>query len=254
MTRISFIATLAMTTLFTTSALAAGYQYGAGLDTGPDANQEFFADAIEDYSPVGYSNLSLCIDGVESFADWMVASGYEDGVVWTDEHAWSSDFEWYRSDNSQNDAADISYFSGHGSSGAIYFGDTTYPITRYYETRWGDNDVEFVALDACSTLDYRGRYKFATANLDEGVHYILGFATGALDVSTTAEQFGLYLWAYFPVRGAWMFATMNGHPTGHQAAYVRFTSPGCDTYNDSLRSFACDPDSGSSFRTSVWDL
>lgn len=254
MTRIHLTLTFIALSFTAASAAAAGYEYGTGLDTSQDDANQFFADAIEDYTPTGAGNLSWCIDGVESFADWLVAAGHEDGLVYTDGDAWSADFEWYRHDDIYNDAADISYFSGHGSSGAFHFGNATYPMVRAGETRWGDQDVEFVALDACSSLDYRGRYKFATNNQDEGVHYILGFATSAWDTTVTADYFGMYLWAGYPVRSAWTYATMAGHDSSFQGAYVRFKTHSCDTVNDTLTSQACDPTSGSSFRTAVWDL
>lgn len=254
--RSTLITLLTLIGIATTSgtARADAWPWGNVISIGGDAHWEFLAASINDYTPVGGGNLSNCIPGGEAFSEWMDDAGFYGGVMFTDDSAWASHYAEAMYDDDFNDSADVSYQSGHGNSGRFYFGNATYPRLDADETRWGDVDSEFVVFDSCMTLDYDGRRVFAQHNVNDGLHYVLGFETYALDTTTTADHFGQYLHNGYTFRSAWINATRDGHNSSYTAAYIRFTNASCNTRNDKLAHQSCDPTSGSSVLESSWSL
>lgn len=239
------------------STARAGYFSKGKILTSPDdAQTEAFGVGVEDYSGTGGGNLQFCIDAVQSWIGHLESAGVANWHYCTDPNGWSTDWENSGGDDVYNDAGDLSYFCGHGSSGRFYFnGSKGDDLVSASETRWGNNDVEVVAIDACQVLDASGRTSYGNANINDGVHYILGFDSNALDIVTTGQYFGYYLRNGYSVRSAWNLATREGHSSSFTGAYVRFTSQSCDTYGDSLFGMApCNPTSTTKFYTSTWTL
>ena len=150
------------------------------------------------------------------------------------------------SDDSYNDQADLSYFSGHGSSGTLHFSNT-YGYNALYasQTRWGNQDLDIIAMDACQVLNASGRSTFISTDVNDGVHWLMGFQTNAWDVSTTADLYGYYLAQGYYVDSAWIVAAQAGHDSSFTAATVHFRSSACNTWWDTATTVSCDPTSGS---------
>lgn len=217
---------------------------------------EIYADAVEKYNGTN-PDLALCIDGVDQYVYYMGYKGYSIYREYTDNAAWPTDFEEAHGDDIYNDVGDFNYFSGHGNTGSFYFGynpGSSDLVVTASETWWGENDAEVVALDSCLSLDSTGRSAFGSANLNSGLHYIMGFATVANDTAATAAYYGYYLYAGYGVRDAWHYAADAGHDATHTAAYVRFYNYTCDTYSDDAVTVSCDPTSGSSYSYATWTL
>ena len=245
------LATLA----FLSAPVHANYYTNGTWSTSPDeGNREIYGDAVEDYSGTGSSNLNQCVNGLEDFIYWMEFINYTRWQYSTDEDAWSWDFEDGELDETYGDAGDFAYFSGHGSTGYAKFngdyGDNLYDT----ETLLGNNDLEFMAFDSCQTVNAAGRTDFIAANEGLGLHFVFGFQSTALDISTTARNYGIYNMVGYTVRNAWVTATMDGHSSSKTGAYVRFYEAGCDTLNETATSFACDPEGVVSTVEFTWTL
>lgn len=247
-------------TLFFAAAFAPAHASSAGGTIASDkdgSSWEIYADAVEDY-PGTYSDLALCIDGAEAYIAWLGYKGYSNYRLYTDNSAWPSDFEEARGDDIYNDMSDFNYFSGHGSSGAFWFGYNPYSSSDLSvsasETWWGENDADVIALDSCNSVDSSGRAAFGSANLNAGLHYIVGFESVALDTDATAAYYGYYLYNNYDVRDAWHYAADVGHSSSYTAAYVRFYNSWCETYYDDAINVSCDPTYASSYTWSSWTL
>lgn len=241
---------LALTVGLLSTPAFAGAGYGGTFSTsGEDGVTELFADAVEDYSGTGMKSLGVCTDEVQAWITNLagLTSNYK---YYYDSTAWSSDFE-STFDGYYADAADFSYFSGHGSTYAFYFnGSSGDDVGTSWETSFG-SDVEFVHFSSCNTLDAASRTNWAAWNLNDGVHWLFGFQSQALDVTTTGSLDGYYLANGYYVDTAWWLATDAGHPTANDSAGVpytssslQFTSSACNTWWDRGTSYTCDPTSG----------
>lgn len=233
--------------LFASSTASAGYYSSGTMSYGvDDGYKEIFGDSIENYSAAGLSNLGVCHDGNLAFVNRMIPEGFSNYLLYTDNDAWSTDYENAASDDYYNDRADISYFSGHGSSNTFYFSNTYgYNHVTVGETRWGNMDVEVVALDACNVLDNAGRTSFSSQQLNDGVHWLLGFHTNAQDVTTTADLYGYYLDQGYYIDSAWIAAQQAGHSSSYIGANMYFRNSSCNPWYDRASSMSCDPTSGS---------
>lgn len=246
---------LAGLTLLSSTARAGWHTSGPWSTSDQDGSTwEVYGDAINDFSGTGLSNLSNCVPGVLAWAGRMRNAGYS-YQVGTDQDAWSSDFEEVNFDDSYADASDYAYVSTHGASNFVFFngahGDDGLTAN---ETFWGELDMDVIAFDACNVLDANGRQQYINNAINDGVHYLLGFDSLALDTSSTADLYAYYLTQGYTHRAAWFTATTTSHPAGYVASYVRFRSGGCDTYNDTMNVVSCDPKSGSWAMTSTWAL
>lgn len=217
------------------------------------SNWEVFAGSVMNYGGDGSSNLVNTTPGVNAYLTQMWSVGYTSYLHEYDEILWSSDWEQSGSDWLYNDRGDYNYFSGHGNTGGFYMhGTSGNNEVLASETRWGDQDADLVALDSCLSLNSTGRTNFGTNDLNQGVHWIMGFDTTAKDVQTTAANFGTYLRNGYYVDSAWILATSDGHNATHIGALVRFYNSSCNTYWDKATTASCDPRSSSSYITQTW--
>ena len=253
MTRTLFSSLSLLAAFSATPAFAGYYTSGTrGTTTTDEGLAEVYADAIEDYG--GSGNLYKCIDGVELFINHMDGAGYSNYAYSTDASAWSTDYEQANSDDTYNDTADFGYFSGHGGSGGFSLhGSQGDDWVDASETRLGNQDQEVLALDACQSLNAAGRTRWINNNRNDGIHWIMGFHSNAIDNTTTADDYGRHLANGYDVDTAWILATMAGHSSG-TGAYVRFYNSSCDTYWDDIHSLSCDPTSNASTAEYTWSL
>ncbi|WP_431104070.1 DUF6345 domain-containing protein [Roseateles noduli] len=173
---------------------------------------------------------------------------------WGDDLAWDRDFEQQGvgspasgSDTIWADNVDMVFFSGHGSPGGFHFGvKIDDALARPTEIRWGDKDLEWIALDACNVLEESGVFSRWGWPVFKGLHYILGFHTTTSDEADRGRILAQYLNNGETVRRAWIKACQDTEGSDTQWAYLRADAEGTDTYNDhwwGKGSVSADPDS-----------
>lgn len=241
--------------LLSSPAMATWTTSGSWSTTADEGTYEVFGDATDDWSHTANSNLTCTISGLKDWVSWMSSTGYSNSKYGTDGNAWSSAWEQASADDSYGDAGDFGYISTHGTTDYVAFNGTSGDnALTSSETQWGNNDIEAIAIDACQVLDATGRSSYSTADKNDGIHYIFGFSSSALDTTITADYDGMYLYAGYSLKGAWKAATQAGHTSSYTGAYVRFFKTGCDTSTDTAYATSCDPKSSSSVATSTWAL
>ncbi len=234
-------------------AHAGSYSGGSFVALGDDSRKEIFGESVNAHAACAGSNLYNTTAEVNAFISRMAGPGYTNYRHYTDYDAWSSDFDQSLYDLTRADAGDFWYVSTHGGSGGFYFcGSSGDDLLGYWESNWGDGDAEIGILSSCYSLDSGGRSAFATANLNDGVHHLLGFESTALDLSTIGDLYGYYLANGYYIDNGWMFAVDGAHPVGHTSADLRFQTTACATYWERLSSLTCDPKSGSTAVSQTW--
>jgi hypothetical protein len=159
---------------------------------------------------------------------------------WGDDLAWDRDFEQAGlgspadgTDGTWADNADFVFFSGHGSSDRFYFGTKLDDaVAKSSEIHWGDNDLEFIALDACNVLERDGVFDRWGWPVFRGLHYILGFHTTTSDEADRGRLLAQYLNAGWTVREAWIKAAQDTESSSTWWAYLRADNASTDTYHD----------------------
>jgi hypothetical protein len=182
-------------------------------------------------------NLSNTKAQAEGFLNTLAATR---GFNWGDDLAWDQDFEeagrglpTTGTDSTWVDSVDFVYFSGHGSADEFYFGTSNDDgATKSSETRWGNQNLEWIALDACNVLARDSVFDRWGWPVFGGLHMILGFHTTAGDEANRGRLFAQYLNAGWTVREAWIRCCQDTEGPERQWAYLRAHAPGCDTYND----------------------
>ena len=160
---------------------------------------------------------------------------------WGDDLAWDQDFEQSGqgspsggTDTTYVDDVDIVFFSGHGSTNGPFFGVATHDsgTATPGEVRWGDRELEWIALDACDVLAVNGVFDRWGWDRFKGLHYILGFDTTTSDESKRGRYFAEKLNAGWRVRDAWIHACQETEGSGTRWAYVRADMAGTSTFDD----------------------
>ncbi len=245
----SFIAPLLGTLALALSTPAfAGWSTVGSMSTTPDeGSNELFSE--------GTGGTYSCPTGSGSWITQVSGAGYGNYYHGTDTDAWSLDWEEAGYDWFYNDSADISFYCGHGFPGGFTFNGSAGDNVLYAsESSWGNGDLEAVHLQTCQALSATGRSAFISANLGDGVHWILGFETNALDTSSTPDLDGYYLKLGYDFDTSWYWATSATHDSPYIAAAVRFTSSACNTYYDDVYSMSCDPTSSPWSAEYTWAL
>ncbi len=172
---------------------------------------------------------------------------------WGDDLAWDQDFEQAGvgsppagTDTTWVDDVDFVFFSGHGSPEGFYFGrDIDDAVVKSSEVRWGDRQLEWIALDACDVLARDGVFDRWGWPVFHGLHLILGFDTTTSDEPDRGRLLAQYLNAGWTVREAWIRACQDTEGDETRWAYLRADSAGTDTYHDhwwGKGSVSADPD------------
>jgi len=181
--------------------------------SGDDSVREVGTEWIVDY-PWPTSDLPNCDDSAKGLVDKLTSKGwslpwgrYSSGYPrYGNRQVWKSDFT--TSNNSYVDDVDLIMFHGHGASGWdwTYWGWRDGPyLTSWHpdrnvlpggcRQRWGDKDLEWIALHGCSILSDRSRASWASAM--NGVHLILGYKTSSYNTRTGGR------WASYMVSDGW---------------------------------------------------
>jgi Family of unknown function (DUF6345) len=182
-------------------------------------------------------NLSNTKAQAEGFYDTLSATRR---FNWGDDLAWDVDFEATGvgsppagTDVAWVDNVDFVFFSGHGGPDEFYFGvKMDDALAKATEVRWGDLDLEWIALDACDVLKRDGVFDRWGWPVFHGLHYILGFHTTTSDEANRGRLLAQYLNAGWTVRQAWIRACQDTEDAETWWAYLRADAAGTDTYND----------------------
>ena len=195
--------------------------------------------------------------------------GWVGNFNWGDSCAWEQDFKRPDKGGTANrwaDAADFVYFTGHGSPWGFYFrcdvpDDDMIESDHYSgpdngDLRLGRQDLEWLALEVCSTL--RLDASKAGANYDvfdrwakafQGLHIILSFTTSSLDLENPGRYFASLcdgrwpsvifgipeVWLpRLPIRiiDSWFVMTSLTQPDWAESAVLYANTQGTDTHND----------------------
>jgi len=108
------------------------------------------------------------------------------------------------------------------------------------EARWGDGDLEWIVLDACSPLAWEnenGENVFERwGPALQGVHMICSFATGSQNVQTRGMRFAMYLTGPFfryTIKKAWFQACADTEGSNCWAA-VLYATKSADPWSPQL--------------------
>jgi hypothetical protein len=186
------------------------------------------------------SNLSNNDNNAQGFYNKLSAvRQFEYG----DDMAWDSDFEASGagippsgSDTIFADAVDIVFFSGHGSSSGMFFGNASHDdgTAGSGEMRLGNSNLEWIAMDACEVLAWDSGKVWNRWGwpVFRGLHLMLGFHTTCTDVKDRGEKFADRLNNGWTVRDAWIRACIETEGSDVSWAYLRADAAGTDTFND----------------------
>ncbi|MGD8453225.1 MAG: DUF6345 domain-containing protein [Phycisphaerae bacterium] len=152
------------------------------------------------------------------FDELVQHAGWIGAFNWGDGNAWEDDFK--RTDKGGHapdwaDAVDICYFTGHGSPWGFYFrsdvpDDDTAESDHVSgalngDLRLGKNNLEWLALEVCNTLQWEAARGGSTYNVFdrwraafEGLHIMCSFTTTSLDRTTPGRYFAAFLDGRWP--------------------------------------------------------
>lgn len=153
---------------------------------------------------------------IEGFYNFMGQSlGYSREFNWGEYSAWEQDFKYVDiggDDSDWVDAVDFVYYQDHGGPyGVAFTSQMDDGGLHSTEARWGDGDLEFIVFDACSVLMWQD--PTTLENVWErwtpafrGLHLMLSFATGSMNVQTRGLSFAFSLWQGYPLINSWFYA------------------------------------------------
>ncbi|MHA2384827.1 MAG: DUF6345 domain-containing protein [Candidatus Thorarchaeota archaeon] len=202
---------------------------------------------IEWVGLTGHPPLGNTQTNIEGFYNWMnVFGGYDQEFNWGEYSAWEEDFKYEGfggTDNQWVDAVDFVYYQDHGNPDGVAFSSSHDDGWLHYsECKWGDGDLEWIVLDACSPLAWENENsenvweRWAPAL--QGLHMILSFSTGSNNVQTRGWRFGMYLTGFMftnkmSLADAWFRACAETQGSTCYAA-VLYASKSADPWNPQL--------------------
>jgi Family of unknown function (DUF6345) len=126
-------------------------------------------------------------------------------------------------------------FSGHGNTAGFLFGiaNKDNGTTAPSEMKLGDNNLEWLILDACQVLERDNLKVFDRVRpMFKGLHYVLGFDTTTGDEAHRGSYMADYLDDGDRVRDAWRKTCQETEGSSTNYAYVRADASGTNTFND----------------------
>lgn len=249
----SFLLLLALLSAFTMIPMVAAGEGGPApsliTPSGPsgaydDGVKEI---GIEWVGLTGHPPLGNTKTNIEGFYNWMgTIGGYNREFNYGEYAAWEQDFKYYDiggTDNDWVDAVDWVYYQDHGNPDGIAFSSNHDDGGLHYtEARWGDGDLEWIVLDACSPLAWVNEdgvnvWERWTPAL-QGLHLILSFATGSNNVQTRGVRMGMYSTGYIFINklslvDAWFKACAETQDSNCLAA-VLYASKSADPWHPQL--------------------
>jgi hypothetical protein len=134
--------------------------------------------------PCDQNELSYCDDTSVGFLNGMVSRGHTQRFNWGDGNAWEQDFRdpaFGGDDTNWVDSVDFAHFSSHGGTSAAnifsgYFGSQNTACTwRSDRARFGNNNLEYLCIDACNSLELTRNLIATWQNAFWGLRMILAF-------------------------------------------------------------------------------
>lgn len=157
--------------------------------------------------------------------------------------AWEKDFEKASVggiDSSYADSLDFAWFGGHGSPILFSFpanhdgGDGNWEtVLHYSEANWGDLDMEWIVIHACSILEDNWTpdvfQRWGTPVM-KGVHAIFSFESSTLDTpiwtwypffwESAGKRFVNYMTTPYTLGYAWERTTIDWQPSEYQGVQI----------------------------------
>jgi len=139
------------------------------------------------------------------------------------------------------DNVDFVYYSGHSDEGGLKlwaYDEHEDPVARpdyvqSNEVKWGDKDLEWMALSSCCLL-HESTYSQWLPAFDNRLHGICGFDSEATDVTNLGYWFAIYMveGSYrYSIGRSWREATIDTEP-GHWAAILYGQSADISFYDE----------------------
>ncbi len=203
---------------------------------------------INTFPTCGFDQLGGRDDTAVGFYNMLTANGYTGRFNWGNNNAWANDFmdkTIVASGDDQNwiDTVDIAYHADHGNVGIFGFGVAVDRcIVSANDCRWGNNDLEWIVLDDCSTLR-QGQYGVWWPTF-QGLHMIISFDTNAHDDGSRGGYFAEKLVAGWTVKQAWWYASEQTEGSDTYAAIAGASNGDTSIYNEHIWNFgfvATDP-------------
>lgn len=167
------------------TALTSPVSAGTG-DDNDSSSPEVGIEWVEDYT-WPYSDLPYSEDSAEGFYDRLGDEGWTKKFNKGNSNAKDEHFEQSGSDTTYIDGVDIAFYQGHGSAGRLDI-STVWEKVDSDEAEWGDYDLEWIGLHACSVLSNND---FTDAL--HGVHLICGFSTTSYNYADDGENWADFL-------------------------------------------------------------
>lgn len=166
------------------------------------------------WRPLPYSE-----ENSEGFYNWMGGvGGFNKEFNWGEYSAWERDFkaeEFGGIDDEWVDAVDIVFYQDHGGPNGVTFRSMEDDKALHYrECRWGDGDLELLALDSCSAFRWEndtGHNVFQRwADTLQGIHMVCGFATTSQNTKTRGVRFAKFMTGFgqnpLTIKNSWFKA------------------------------------------------
>jgi hypothetical protein len=212
--RTTISAFLAILLLMVSTGIAYAY------DSEDDSVIEVGGVSIDHY-PGLWTDIPIADETTTDFVETLESFGYTERFNYND---LTDEAHFSGNDAYSADGVDIFWYTGHGSPGTLKLSDDQYPIFHssivgYDEVLWGDTDLEWVMLYACSTLQYdfpcgpktSGRF----AQSLNGAHMICGART---DMQATLDTAGFevatYLTGGYSVMWSWFYGCETTQSSG----------------------------------------
>ena len=189
-------------------------------------------------------------DSAEGLYNELTAAGWYGKFHWGNANAWMSDFT--TDNNNWIDSVDIALIGTHGAESYDSFwganlssvvfstgtSDSFMSPGQVYNL-WGDNNLEWIALDSCSVLRDSSVGQWSCAM--NGLHQLLGFKnTMYVDLPGDGKKWGQYMtgswFSWFPipftVTQSWFLAVDYVQPHGWTTVTARVLAEESNNYND----------------------
>ena len=203
-------------------------------------------DAGVEYTGVCEGLPNTAANGA-GFANVFRGRGIPVAFEWGGYNAWERDYVDSRKrsdgiDSDYIDNVDIAFHSSHGnSSGFTFCSSQQSTFMHYSRALWGDRDIEWLGIDACSVL---AKSSGSTAWYNrwgpafDGLHLLMSFEGVNYDTTVEGRRFaenlfGLYYYNPLPVRAAWTSMCIRTHGSNVRYAVMGVIGPvGLSNYND----------------------
>lgn len=199
----------------------------ASAGTGDDSDSsspEVGIEWVTDYS-WPYSDLPNSDNSAEDFYNTLGNAGWTKKFNMGNSYASDAHFEHSGVngvDSSYVDGADIVFYQGHGEDDSLHLATYTKRVIYENEIKWGDYDLEWIALHSCSSTAEPSN--FIQGNGPEygfnGVHLVCGFYTTALNYAEDGGNFADRLLNGETVKDAWFHAIDETHGSGRSLRVI----------------------------------